>query len=137
MRSFFLIYNKDNTDLFKAVYDKYKNDDLITLNDYKVSGYLEKEKIIDYNFDSGFDKCVIHAPFIDDQPVENLYFVNEEDEKDEFVQQNKNNRKLYRFINPKTRKHHGIFGLYGEQVLIDFIKDNYELTEEQLAKLEE
>lgn len=135
MKTYYFIYNGTNLDLFKTIYEAYDKYKLFNLVDQDVSNFLINNNIIDYQFDKGFDKYSVHCFFIDDQEVSHLYFINTEDEKSEFVQEHLMDKQHYRFINPKTKKHHHIMGLYNQQELKSFLLENYDLTEEQKEKL--
>ncbi len=137
MRSFYLIYNKDNTEYFKKVYDLYLTDNLINFQDKEVTNYLTNKNIINFELKKPFVRCIVHTNFIDNQPVGILHFINESEENSDFVQNNKDKKSQYKFIIRKGYYHQRIFSLYDEKELIDFVKNHYDLSKEQLKKLEE
>ncbi len=139
MKSFYIIYNHDNTKLFKELYNYYcVIPPLIKLVDSSVATYLESTNFeIDFKSSSSLTHILIHLSFLDNNSSDKFYFITDEDENTSFVQLYKEDKKNYKFINPYAIKHKGIYGLQGNMEIINFIKNNYNLSEEQQNKLNE
>lgn len=138
MRSFYFIFNKDKTDIFEYIYNSYKRYNLIRMCDSQITDFLETFTKFNYNYNPSLCEYLVHLNFIDNDIIgreKYFYFINTEEEQNEFVKQHINDKKNFKFINKDTKKHKGIFGLNGEQKIIDFILKHYELTEVQRKKL--
>jgi len=135
MYSFNTMYNCDRLDIFQTLYQKYRTNDFNKLNDSTFMSIVKENQWIDHKLNKPLVSMTVHCNFIDNQPVENLYFINDEEESSEFVLQHKNEKNKYRFINIKTPRHNGICGISGEPKLIEYILSNYNLSDEQKNKL--
>lgn len=111
---FNVMYNGEDTESFQKVYDLYKNGEVIGLGDKKVYSLLYEENPSAY-------PNIIHCSFMDNYPVENWQFV---DEDSDFIQAHYKDRPNYIFIS-KTADIPHILKLRGEQDLIDMAEDMY------------
>ena len=131
MRNWFLIFNSVNLDLFQELYSTYCKYDIIRFGDKEATIYMEEEGLFTYLYNKGLGDKIIHCSFIDNQPVETLYFINTDEENDNFVISHKKDKRKFRFININSGQHKCIKGLFGEPELINFILNNYILSDKQ------
>lgn len=138
MPSWYFIYNSNNIDFFKPIYNYYKKmPQFQYLYDKEVTEFLSKNKIINYEFNELDESMLIHLCFLDNVPVKGWYFIYDQERHDYFVKEHKQDRHNYQFIVPTSTRQGYIKGLYNEKELIKFLLSNFDLSLHSKAVLED
>ena len=115
-KSWWLLYNCNNLEFFKNIYEYYKKGMLIKLTDYKCTEFLG------YPISKKRSSGLIHLFYIDNYENSIWYLV---EETDEFIESVKNLRKKYIFISYNSLHIDQIHSLKNDKELINFINITY------------
>ena len=135
--NWFIMYNANDLETYAKIYECFKTIPRFRhLGDRNASEYLIENNIIENDFTKLGHTQLIHCSFLENDP-DALYIIREEDENTDLVQNNILDKHNYRFINPLTKHHRGIKGLYNEKPLIKFVLEHCKLSEKSKEILQE